>query len=318
MNRIIQVYFVIIITCFQAYAQTDCDCWESEFNGQKIDYSTSVGEMEKEFIDKGYLKDEKPSSYIQLMNSIISKNDYYPFGVEFNPVLVSKFENCFLVNFCDLETFEKIRRMNNLLGNYRHISPEETFSDFRKMFNKADFKKTEVKHYFLTFYYAWVMQTYSGLPRLVETKDAIETYIPLVKRNILKVYAATNDSVYVNETYVKFENLRQVVIKHISDSTDSQSSPEIELVEIEGLGKRKVSKKFIFLLSQLATSYSLYKKVQVELTAAYKEVRNEIGLKEFGVSYEQMLENRDSYANEIKIVRKLLPQRISEAEPINE
>lgn len=318
MNRILQTFFVIILTCLQSFAQTDCDCWENEFIGQEVDYMTSIGEMEKAFIAKGYLKDKKPSSYIQLLDSIIAKNEYYLFGVEFNPALVTHFEKCFLENSCDNKTFDKIRAMNNRLANYRDISPEQTFTDFKKTFSNEDFKRTEVKHYFLTFYYASFLQVHSGLPRLVETKHAVETYKPLVKRNILKIYVAPNDSIFVNDNYVLFQELRQIVVKHITDTTNSENSPEIDTIDIEGLGKRKISKQVISFLNHRSISYDLYVKVQNELTSAYKEVRNEIGLKEFGVSYEKMLGQRDKYETEIKIVRQLLPQRISEAEPINE
>lgn len=318
MKRTFLTYFSILIGFFQSYSQTNCDCWEKVFNEEELDYTSVVSKMEKAFIEKGYLRNESPASYIELADSIIAKNEYYLLGVEFNPILLEKFEHCFLINSCKEGVYKKIRKINNRFASYKDISPEITFRYFKKIFQKEDFKNPEVKHYFLTFYLTSFTKDYSVLPRLVETKNTIETYKPLVKRNILKIYVAPNDSIFVNDRYVKFQNLRKSVIEHISDTTNSDNSPEIELVEIEGLGSRKVSNQAISFLNHRSTAYNLYIEVQNELVAAYREVRDEIAQKEFGVSYYKMLENRDQYEKEIKIIRQLLPQRISEAVPINE
>ena len=53
----------------------------------------------------------------------------------------------------------------------------------------------------------------------------------------------------------------------------------------------------------------MYIKVQNELVGAYNEVRDELALKQFGVPY------KDLPKNKVKAVRKVYPQRISEAEP---
>lgn len=317
-NLILLTLFVLILIGFQSCAQNDCDCWKNEFMGQEVNYETSVEEMEKSFIAKGYLKDEEPASYIQLMDSIIFKNEYFLFDVEYNPILTSEFEKCFLANTCNKATYEKIGTMSDILLHYNNVSPRQTFSDFKRIFDIADFKEIEVKHYFLTFYNASFLQVHSGLPMRNESNGEVETYKPLAKRNILKIYVAANDSIFVNEHYVAFQNLRQRVINHVSDTTNSENSPEIITIDIEGLGKRKVSKQVISFLIHRSASYDLYKKVQNELTTAYIDVRNEIGLMEFGMSYEKMLEQSDEYEKEIKIVRQLLPQRISESEPIDE
>lgn len=318
MKRTFLTYFSILIGFFQSYSQTNCGCWENVFNEYELDYISEVSIMEKAFIQKGYLVDESPSSYLELADSIIAKNEYYLSGVDLNPILIEKFENCFLIHPCNQMVYKKIREMNNKLTSYKDISPEITFRYFKKIFKKEDFKNPEVKHYFLTFYLTSFTQDYSVLPRLVETENTIETYKPLVKRNILKVYAAPNDSIFVNDKYVKFQNLRRCVIKHISDTTNSDNSPEIMLIEIDGFGVRKVSNQVISFLNHHSTSYNLYIEVQNELIAAHNEVRDKIALKEFGLSYYKMLENRDKYEKEIKIIRQLIPQRISEAVPINE
>ena len=239
MERTILLFFIILNGLGQSFAQTNCDCWEKVFIGQGIDYSAAVKEMEKAFIERGYLKDNKPSSYVLLLDSIIAKNEYYLFGLEFNPILVKKFDSCFMSNVCNDVTYQKIREMNKQLASYHDISPEQTFRDFKTIFRRSGFKKTKVKHYFLTFYNAYFLQLHSGLLGIrgtIENNNEIETHDPIANRSILTVYIAPNDSIYVNDKYVEFQDLRELIIRHKSDTTNFQNSPEIEYIEIEGLG----------------------------------------------------------------------------------
>jgi hypothetical protein len=57
----------------------------------------------------------------------------------------------------------------------------------------------------------------------------------------------------------------------------------------------------------------LYIQEQNELAAAYNELRNDLANEQFGVSYESLVENKDKA--KYKAIRKVYPQRISEAEP---
>ena len=54
-----------------------------------------------------------------------------------------------------------------------------------------------------------------------------------------------------------------------------------------------------------------YIRVQNELTAAYNELRNEEALKKYGQGYTNL--NKTQH----KVIRKIYPQKISEAEPKN-
>ena len=57
------------------------------------------------------------------------------------------------------------------------------------------------------------------------------------------------------------------------------------------------------------TEYKTYIKVQNELAAAYNELRNEASLNKFGKSYSKL--NKEQQ----KEIKKMYPQKISEAEP---
>ena len=69
-----------------------------------------------------------------------------------------------------------------------------------------------------------------------------------------------------------------------------------------------------------STSYDLYLQVQNELEAAVNELRDELSMAKFNVSYAALEERysrtkEESLLDKIKSIRLVYPQRISEAEP---
>ena len=70
-------------------------------------------------------------------------------------------------------------------------------------------------------------------------------------------------------------------------------------------------KAIISLQNDRGTEYKTYIQVQNELAAAYNELRNDASLKKFGKRY------ADLNKTEKKEIRKMYPQKISEAEPKN-
>jgi hypothetical protein len=85
--------------------------------------------------------------------------------------------------------------------------------------------------------------------------------------------------------------------------------PEKEEIEIEGYGKCPVSKGVISLQNDRGTSYHAYIAVQNELVKAINELRDEFARKNYGKSFIQLPEDKQD------IVKKAVPQNISEAEP---
>jgi|TARA_B100000700_G_scaffold176744_1_gene195404 biopolymer transport protein ExbD len=70
-------------------------------------------------------------------------------------------------------------------------------------------------------------------------------------------------------------------------------------------------KAIISLVNDRGTSYKMYVQVQNELTAAYNELRNDASLNKFGKRY------IDLSKEDKKTIKKMYPQKISEAEPIS-
>ena len=70
-------------------------------------------------------------------------------------------------------------------------------------------------------------------------------------------------------------------------------------------------KAIISLQNDRGTEYMTYIRVQNELTAAYNELRNEEALKKYGQRYANLNKTQQ------KVIRKIYPQKISEAAPKN-
>ena len=85
--------------------------------------------------------------------------------------------------------------------------------------------------------------------------------------------------------------------------------PEKQETEIEGYGVAKVSKGVISLQNDRGTSYQAYIAVQNELVKAVNELRDDFSMQWKGKKYAKLSEEEQG------IVRKAIPQNISEAEP---
>ena len=70
-------------------------------------------------------------------------------------------------------------------------------------------------------------------------------------------------------------------------------------------------KAIISLQNDRGTEYMTYIRVQNELAAAYNEIRNDVALNKFGQRYNDLSKMQQ------KEIRKMYPQKISEAEPKN-
>ena len=87
--------------------------------------------------------------------------------------------------------------------------------------------------------------------------------------------------------------------------------PAKEAKEIPLFGPVEVSKGLVSLQSDRQTSYETYVAVQDQLTAAFREMRDEKALEKWGKSYDELDEEQRS------AVDKYIPMSISEAEPKN-
>jgi biopolymer transport protein ExbD len=150
------------------------------------------------------------------------------------------------------------------------------------------------------------------LPPIPENKDQ-KTDVEVNKRNIYLVLVNSRGNISVNQKWMDLDNLREDAKKFINcDRADDPTLPEMEDITVDGIkGTVKTSKGIISLQNDRGTTYGRYIEVQNELVAAYNEIRNEASRKYFNKPYDELNDEQQ------EAIRKIYPQRISEAEPKN-
>ena len=150
------------------------------------------------------------------------------------------------------------------------------------------------------------------LPPIPENKDQ-KTDVEVNKRNIYLVLVNSRGNISVNQKWMDLDNLREDAKKFINcDRADDPTLPEMEDITVDGIkGTVKTSKGIISLQNDRGTTYGRYIEVQNELVAAYNEIRNEAARKYFNKPYDELSDEQQ------EAIRKIYPQRISEAEPKN-
>jgi biopolymer transport protein ExbD len=129
------------------------------------------------------------------------------------------------------------------------------------------------------------------------------------RRNIIQVKINSNDRLLAGSQPMDVSQLKDKIKEFMTNPTDDPNLPEKEVQDIPGLGPVPVSKGVISLQNDRGTTYQAYITVQNELIKAINELRDDFSMRTYGKKYSKLDEDRQ------EIVRKAVPQRISEAEP---
>lgn len=129
------------------------------------------------------------------------------------------------------------------------------------------------------------------------------------RRNIIIVKINSQDRLLAGTEPMDVSQLKDKIKIFLTNPTDDPTLPEKEVLDIEGLGTRQVSKGVISLQNDRGTSYQAYIAVQNELVKAVNELRDEASMAEFGKKFLQLDEDHQG------MIKKLIPSYISEAEP---
>jgi len=129
------------------------------------------------------------------------------------------------------------------------------------------------------------------------------------RRNIIQVKINSNDRLLAGSQPMDVSQLKDKIKEFMTNPYDDPNLPEKEIQDIPGLGPVPVSKGVISLQNDRGTTYQAYITVQNELIKAVNELRDDFSMKTYGKKYNKLDEERQ------EIVRKAVPQRISEAEP---
>jgi len=128
------------------------------------------------------------------------------------------------------------------------------------------------------------------------------------RRNIVIVRINSADKLFAGSEPMDVTLLKDKMKEFLANPADDPNLPEKEAKEIEGK-TYMVSKGIISLQNDRGTSYQAYIAVQNELVKAVNELRDEFSMREFGRKFNALSEEQQD------IVKKAVPQNISEAEP---
>ena len=129
------------------------------------------------------------------------------------------------------------------------------------------------------------------------------------RRNIIIVKINSADRILAGSEPIEVSQLKDKIKEFLSNPADDPNLPEKEMQEIEGFGQYPVSKGVISLQNDRGTSYRAYIAVQNELVKAVNELRDEFSRNNYGKPFASLDEDKQD------IVKKAIPQNISEAEP---
>jgi biopolymer transport protein ExbD len=129
------------------------------------------------------------------------------------------------------------------------------------------------------------------------------------RRNIIQVKINSADRILAGSEPIDVSQLKDKIKEFLTNPANDPNLPEKEIQNIEGFGDYPVSKGIISLQNDRGTSYQAYIAVQNELVKAVNELRDEFSRKNYGKVFSQLTEDEQG------IVKKAVPQFISEAEP---
>ena len=156
------------------------------------------------------------------------------------------------------------------------------------------------------------MDKEEGISRLlppIPPEDQKMEDLKVNRRNIIQVKINSNDRLLAGSQPMDVSQLKDKIKEFMTNPYDDPNLPEKEIQDIPGLGPVPVSKGVISLQNDRGTTYQAYITVQNELIKAINELRDDFAMKTFGKKYAKLDEEKQD------MVRKAIPQKISEAEP---
>ena len=149
------------------------------------------------------------------------------------------------------------------------------------------------------------------LPPMPDENQPKNEDIEIKERNILQVMINRNNEIMCNGQIIAINELRERAKTFIANPNNDSDKPERIVVEnIDFFGDYVVTKNHVISVANDGdTSYSAYFEVQNELVAAYNELRNQLSQLKWRKDYDALNDDQQ------KAVRKIYPQKISEAVP---
>ncbi len=149
------------------------------------------------------------------------------------------------------------------------------------------------------------------LPRLPDEEQK-KSDDKIKERNVFVVLINKDDALLVENKPMEIHQLRAKAKEFIANPLNAENLPEKETKELLYFGSVYITKNpVISLRNDRGTSYGMYIRVQNELVAAKRELRDEISILQFGEKFKDLQEDQ------MEAVKSYYPSVLSEAEPKN-
>lgn len=171
------------------------------------------------------------------------------------------------------------------------------------------------------------IETDSGISRkLPPIDDTQQEDVKLKEKNIFEVLVDDAGNILVEESLMDVKDLRAAAIAFLDNGggVGSEACDYCQGAKDPESSDNPV-KAVISLQNNRQTKYKNYITVQNELVAAYNELRNREANRLFGVDFTEMEASynnpeypeskKDQLEERISIIKKMYPQKLSEAEP---
>ena len=146
------------------------------------------------------------------------------------------------------------------------------------------------------------------LPPMPDKSQKVEDQ-KVNRRNIIQVKINSADRILAGSEPIDISQLKDKIKEFLTNPANDPNLPEKEIQNIEGFGEYPVSKGIISLQNDRGTSYQAYIAVQNELVKAVNELRDDFSRRNYNKVFSLLTEDEQA------IVKKAVPQFISEAEP---
>jgi len=170
------------------------------------------------------------------------------------------------------------------------------------------------------------MDVDTGILKRLPEKNNNNPEIDVHEKNVFEIHInSANELLIEGKQTIKIENLRQLIV----DFIDNGAGTDLENNECTWCNGKKdlassehPAKAIVKLQSNRNTSYGLYISVQNEIIGAYSELRNDLSLSLYGITFTSLLENfkkdksNNNLQSKIKLIKSKYPQHILEEEPL--
>lgn len=293
------------------------DCFYQHHEDNNINVKSTIDKIESVLIKHEILKDKTGESYIRVIEQIRNNND-----IEIdNPNLITDINSIGYIPssvFCRDSSYASMidsadlanSKLKYVIGIFDSIqvkgdiSPSKIAEEILEVFNAQDFENDYYRTIGLIMFSNMIKinDCVNGLGRKLPPAPKKEL-IEIEEQNIFVILVNKENQIIVDGDLIEIDALKEMVKKFLLETSDKTT------IDLPLIGKQKASKGVISIQNDRGTSYEVYVAVQNEIIKAYNEIRNSYSQKFFSSSFDNLDKEKQ------KIIKDLVPQIISEAEP---